>query len=233
MLRISLIFLIVAFVLSACAGGGSETADTPEQTIDLGDLLAIEQQRIELTVQPEIHLLLLRSHLTISAEKVANADHAYILLNRHAYIEEMLLNGRDVELHEVRVIKQKYFGEDISDSDWDRIAEFASLFRIDFPRKPVGGSLELSMKYNLRVTEEMTSCQFDTNEFILDGIGFWYPSNLQNDHPFHIEVTYPTQYSLEVLDNRSASEEVTPAMSRARFDLSGLDDPLLIIGYRE
>lgn len=233
MQRFVMFIAIIALILTACAGGSSDEGDQVTATDERGDLLVIEQQNLELTVQPTANLLMLRSSITIPAAYANTAKFGYMLLHKDAYIEDIHLDGVRISPVELRVLKQKFFPESMSDSDWDRISEFASMYKIDLPRKSGAEPQVLSMEYSIRVSEEMSCFEIGSDEFFLDDIGFWRPGNLDNSYPVHLEVTHPANFFIELLDNRPPSEEVTPTMRRTDFDVSGLTEPLLLFGYRQ
>ena len=228
-----LLVVLLPLLLLACAGNKPDATAPGLEPVDRGRLVPIASESVELTVQTGINVMLFRASLQVPMTGDMRGEELYFLLNHNAFITSMQLNGHQLTPEQIPVIKPKYFAANLTDSQWDRIAQFASLYRVKMPDVVHTEPLSLAVQYNIRATEAMTWCQLEDDEFVLDGIGFWYPSNLENDYPFHIEVTHPAKFFVELLDNRVPSEEVTPTMRLSSFDVAGQTEPLLLMGMVE
>jgi|GEM_PF-2909389 len=223
------VFILFLF---ACAGGSNRPTSSAVHPGAGGDLLPIAGQGIYATVNPTLNMILLKSRVTIDKSSLGKRDYGYFLLNKAFYVSDISLNGKNVAVVPVRGIKPGMFGEGLTDSQWDRIREYGSLYRVDLASVRNAADIVMEINGNLRVTADMTCCQLDDDEFVLDGESFWYPSTLQNDYPVHLEVLHPANFYVELLDNQGAFEEVTPTMHRSVFDVSGMQEPLLLSGER-
>ncbi len=217
--------ILVAMILLSCAGNKTEKK--------VSFLMPVLERAFTATVQPTGNLLFFQATLKVDRSAFIDSPTSRFLLNQYMYLESVQINGEKVEAQEVLKIYREDFGENLSQDDWLRIGKYARLYSLDFSDVPSGNNpVTVEMKYNLKLNDMLETISVSNDEIMLDGVGFWYPSTLQENMPTYIEVVAPGFYEIICSDGEASIEELDKKLNRTVFDFTSAGLPVLVEGYK-